>query len=81
MFDLARNIPDIQVFVGSFDSLKKEYQLENVVFKEHPLNEGYEGIEDQRDWICEELIGYYPSFFAYWKKVEKVLMKTKFAAC
>lgn len=81
MFDLARNIPDIQIFVGSFDSLKTEYQLENFVFKEHPLNKGYEGIVEQRDWICEDLIGYYPSFFAYWKKVEKVLTQQKFAAC
>ncbi len=22
-------------------------------------------------WIAEEITGYYPSFFAYWKKVEK----------
>jgi deoxyribodipyrimidine photo-lyase len=77
MLDLALNIPNIQVFIGSFDSLKKKYQLENFVFKEHPLNIGYEGIEEQRDWICEELKGYYPSFFAYWKKVEKVLTKQK----
>lgn len=75
MFDLAQNIPNIQVYVGSFDSLKTEYHLEHFVFKEHPLNIGYEGIEEQRDWICGELKGYYPSFFAYWKKVEKVLTK------
>lgn len=75
MFDLAQNIPDIQVYVGSFDSLKTEYHLEHFVFKEHQLNIGYEGIEEQRDWICDELTGYFPSFFTYWKKVEKVVSR------
>lgn len=75
MFDLAQNIPNIQVYVGSFDSLKTGYHLEYFVFKEHPLNIGYEGIQEQRDWICAELMGYYPSFFAYWKKVEKVVSR------
>jgi deoxyribodipyrimidine photo-lyase len=37
------------------------------------LNEGYIGVEESRDWIVEEVVGYYPSFFAYWKKVEKFL--------
>lgn len=75
MFDLAQNIPTMQIFVGSFESLTTKYHLDNCYFKEHPLNIGYEGIEEPRDWICEELTGYYPSFFAYWKKVEKILMK------
>jgi deoxyribodipyrimidine photo-lyase len=42
-------------------------------FKEHPLNIGYAGIQEERDWICDELRGYYPSFFAYWKKLVKHL--------
>lgn len=71
MLDLSKNIPEIQVHVGSFESLSRDYQLKNIYFKEHPLNVGYIGIEEQRDWITEEVAGYYPSFFAYWKKVEK----------
>jgi deoxyribodipyrimidine photo-lyase len=72
MFDLAQNIPNIQVYVGSFDSLKTKYKLCDCFFKEHPLNSGYVGIEEPRDWICDELTGYFPSFFSYWKKVEKL---------
>ena len=41
----------------------------------HPLNAGYSGTQEERDWISEEVQGYYPSFFSYWKKVEKHLYK------
>jgi Uncharacterized conserved protein (COG2071) len=52
------------------------YEVENTYYKEHPLNGGYSGNKDERDWITEEVWGYYPSFFAYWKKVEKHLHKS-----
>ena len=69
MLALSKNIPDIQVYVGSFSSLVNEYKLENIYYKEHPLNVGYSGIEEARDWISTSISGYYPSFFAYWNKL------------
>ena len=38
------------------------------------MNKGYEGTADARDWIVDSVEGYFPSFFAYWKLVEKQLM-------
>jgi deoxyribodipyrimidine photo-lyase len=71
MLALSINIANIQVYVGSFQSLVETHQLKEVYYKEHPLNIGYAGNEDARDWIAEDVTGYYPSFFSYWKKVEK----------
>ena len=68
---LAGNIERIEVYVGEFAELKAEHHLSDIYFKEHPLNIGYAGIEEARDWIVPTLEGYYPSFFSYWKKVEK----------
>jgi deoxyribodipyrimidine photo-lyase len=76
MLALSSNIPGIQVYVGSFASLCDNYPAGNIYYKEHPLNRGYTGIEESRDWISENVKGYYPSFFAYWKHVEKDLRKT-----
>ena len=73
MLALSKNIPGMQVFVGSFQCFTDRYKLENVYYKEHPLNIGYTGIKEPRDWITNDVTGYYPSFFAYWKKVEKHL--------
>jgi deoxyribodipyrimidine photo-lyase len=42
-------------------------------YKEHPLNIGYSGKMENRDWISDEVTGYFPSFFSYWKKIEKQL--------
>lgn len=67
---LAKNIPDMQYHTGSFDQLVNTYQLKDIFFKEHPLNKNYIGQEDSRDWMFE-VTGYYPSFFAFWKKCKK----------
>lgn len=75
MINLSKNIKNIQIFVGSFETLVNKYTIQQIVYKEHPLNKDYKGIEESRDWIDEETTGYFPSFFAYWKQVEKKLKK------
>ncbi len=76
MLALSKNIPGIQVFIGSFQSFTDTWQVKNIYFKEHPLNIGYKGNEEPRDWIAERITEYYPSFFSYWKKMEKQLYKS-----
>ena len=70
---LSKNITGIQLFVGSFEELAKQLNASTIYFKEHPLNKGYTGIEEPRDWIAEKITGYAPSFFSYWKKVEPLV--------
>ncbi len=70
---LAENIERIQIYVGEFDELKTEHNLTEICFKEHPTNAHYTGTQDERDWMFSEVRGYFPSFFAYWKKCEKPL--------
>jgi len=76
MLALGENIAGLQVYVGSFQSLANQLNDSAIYYKEHPLNIGYKGIQNPRDWISTEVTGYYPSFFSYWKKIEKVLYKT-----
>ena len=71
MLALANNIAGIQVFVGSFEDLVKKHQLNKIYYKEHPLNIGYKGIEEQRDWMAKNVSGYFSSFFGYWRQAEK----------
>lgn len=66
------NIPLIQIYVGEYKDLVQLHQLKKVYYKEHPTNSHYEGIEEPRDWMFE-VKGYYPSFFAFWKKCKKEL--------
>lgn len=70
ILDLAKNIKDVQVFVGSFDELRMAYKGSAIYFKEHPLNKHYKGYVDERSWIIEgaQATG---SFFSFWKKNEK----------
>jgi deoxyribodipyrimidine photo-lyase len=71
--NLAKNINGIEVFVGEFDDLLKMVDQEHLHFKEHPLNRHYKGHEETRKWLSH-VTGYFPSFFAYWKKIKKELM-------
>ncbi|MCL5127782.1 FAD-binding domain-containing protein [Algibacter sp. L4_22] len=70
---LSKNIENIQIFVGEFNELTLLYRLENIYYKEHPLNIHYQGVEEQRDWMFD-VKGYYPSFFAFWKKCKKEII-------
>lgn len=72
---LSQNISGIQIFTGSFSELMKHYRGKEIYFKEHPLLGHYKGIKEEREWLAPEVTGYYPSFFSYWKKVEKILIE------
>jgi deoxyribodipyrimidine photo-lyase len=73
VLDLSKNIKNIQIFTGSFKELESTFQPKKVVYKEHPLNKHYKGIEVSRDWICESVTEYFPSFFSYWKKISPLI--------
>jgi deoxyribodipyrimidine photo-lyase len=78
---LSKNIEGIQIFTGEIEEIKNVYKANNVwndqkiISKEHPAFVYYPGIKDQRDWMFPEVIGYYPSFFSYWKKAERSFRK------
>ena len=80
LLELGKNIENLQLFVGSFKELMETHSLGEIYFKEHPLNEGYAGTEDPRDWISKEVTGYFPSFFAYWKVLNKELLQKQLHA-
>ena len=74
MLELGKNIESLQIFVGTFLELKESYSLNQIHYKEHPLNHAYMGVEEPRDWISTAVTGYFPSFFAYWKLLNKELL-------
>lgn len=66
--ELGGDIPGLQVMVASFEELAA-LAGGRTVFKEHPLAAHWAGRVEPRDWLVPEVDGYFPSFFAYWKKV------------
>ena len=70
---LSNNIQKIQIYVGNFNQLKKDYGIDKFIFKEHPLNKHYTGMEDERDWLYKAE-GEYLSFFKYWNKIRKKII-------
>lgn len=71
---LSKNIKGIQLFVGSFEQLQKMTNGNEIIFKEHPLNNHYQGTQLERDWMFK-VKGYYPSFFKFWNKAKKEFLK------
>lgn len=68
VLELAKNIEDIQIFTGEFDSLKDKAGDSSIFYKEHPTNRHFSGTEEPRDWMFPEVTGYFKSFFQFWKK-------------
>lgn len=68
------NIPGIRIFVGEFEDLKKQINPDQpVYFLNHPLHQHFSGIADPYPWMFPDVKGYYPSFFAFWKKAQKYI--------
>jgi deoxyribodipyrimidine photo-lyase len=75
ILSLAQQIPQIQIFTASFEELKKLTSSSPIHFKEHPTTRHYQGIQHERSWLAPDIQGYFPSFFAWWKKAEKSIFK------
>lgn len=71
VINLSKNIEGVQLFTGSFDDLLQQVNPSSLHFKEHPTNKHYKGVEHSREWMFENTVGYYPSFFSYWNKASK----------
>ena len=70
---LANNIPGIQVYTGSFSELQNLAGNNSIYYKTHPAFSHYAGIAENYEYLFPEVVGYFPSFFSYWKKAEKYL--------
>ncbi len=71
VLELSKNIPEIQIYVGSFATLRQQVKGD-IYFKEHPFSSHFSGIRESRDWLHPE-IPLEKSFFRYWKELKKVL--------
>ena len=71
---LSKNIEGIQVVVSEFADFRKQFTFNKIIYKEHPLFNHYQGTCDSRVWMCEDVNGYFPSFFNYWKRCEPYLI-------
>ena len=78
MLELSKNIPGMQVYTGSFKSLQKIAGAAPLIFREHPLNKHYIGTMDERSWMLTEPSTATGSFFSFWKKFEKRLIREYF---
>ncbi|HSK12494.1 MAG TPA: FAD-binding domain-containing protein [Phnomibacter sp.] len=67
------NIKGIQVFTGEVAEIPFLKDVPAIHSKEHPCFTHYPGEKDSRDRLVPEVTGYFPSFFNYWKKIEKRL--------
>lgn len=72
MLDLSKNVEGIQIVVEEFSELMDGLNPNKIFFKEHPTNSHYQGVQEDRDWMFS-VTGYFPSFFAFWKKCKKEL--------
>ncbi len=71
ILDQAALIEGLMYFVGEWDEWSQMTTGKEIFFVEHPLFAHYQGTQLSRSWMFPEVDGYYPSFFGFWKQVEK----------
>ncbi len=71
--DLAlENIPEVNIFIGTYEMLRKHFSSSLIYAKEHPALPYTVDVLDSRDWLSVHT-PYKPSFFPYWKSCSKAL--------
>jgi deoxyribodipyrimidine photo-lyase len=68
IYDLAENIPGMQIYYGEYASLNIK-----AIFRDHPINAHFEGIREAHPTLSPGLLGEFNSFFSYWNKLSKKL--------
>lgn len=77
--DLSGNIPGIHIYTGEISDLQALYGKSSLssgeafISKDHVAFGHYPGIRDSYKWMFPEVVGEYPSFFAYWKRCKRYL--------
>lgn len=77
VMDLAKaHIPNIKIYVGTFESLRsKRAPGKQIFFIDHPLHRHFSGVGDAYPWMFPEVKGTFSSFFGFWKKAERYARK------
>lgn len=79
VLDLAKNINGLQLYVGELADLWQQLGMNEheagklAIHKEHPAFLHYPGRRESRTWLAPAVQGYFPSFFAFWKKASRQL--------
>jgi deoxyribodipyrimidine photo-lyase len=80
IIQLSKNIEGCQVFTGEVAQLEAyvgaltgNNAVPSFITREHPAFGHFPGQKDNREWLSPAVNGYFPSFFSYWKKLEKHL--------
>lgn len=75
ILNLAGAIGGIQIYTGSFSSLREAAGSRKLYFKQHPLNRHFQGTGDSPDWLFPGISGYYSSFSKYWADCSRALKR------
>jgi deoxyribodipyrimidine photo-lyase len=68
IYDLAENIPGMQIYYGEYASLNIK-----AIFRDHPINTHFDGVREAHPSLAPDLVGEFNSFFSFWNKLSKKL--------
>ena len=77
ILDLAKNIPDLKIYVGEISALKNLNRCKDVVCIQHPAIEHWPGKREYRSVIFENLINKYREYDEFWEEAEQEYQKLR----
>lgn len=71
------NLPQLQIYIGSIDTLWRALGDRTVHYRKHPALRHWPGVGEPSPELFPEVQGYYPSFFKFWKQCQKRIHQIK----
>lgn len=77
ILNLAKNIPDLKLFVGEIYELKGLNRCKDVISINHQCTNHWPGKKEERDCIFKEVNGKFKSFENFWEEAEEAYIDLK----
>lgn len=71
ILELAKNIPDLKIFVGEISNLKGLNRCKDITSMQYTCTEHWPGKKENRDFIFKDVSGQFKSFSSFWEEAEE----------
>jgi len=71
ILELAKNIPDIQIYVGEICHLKGLNRCKDIISIQYPCTEHWPGKKEEREWLFKDVKGEFKSFSSFWEEAQE----------
>jgi deoxyribodipyrimidine photo-lyase len=75
ILELARNIPDLKIYVGEIFNLKNLNRCKDITSIQYTCTDHWPGKKEERDFLFKDITGHFKSFSSFWEEAQEIYKK------